>query len=250
MLLVAAALDLYFARGYSFACAPGDEEFQQAPLYGVDGVFETYEDWNNGETSGLDFYEPQFFFPQGEWETHTYAVRLTIPADSKSETLFYFCHIHPGMSGLMNVTDAPSEGVMLNQLQQPFDLNEYHVPLDPADVLCGTAETAPYLDEPDSFCPNQQFLCEASGSTFSMCMEAIDCKMNYEMRVIEQEENPLAVFMHQMIPHHENAVNMAKIALKHAMDAEGMSSTICIPSIDEVISYMQYPTLRCLSCFW
>ena len=57
--------------------------------------------------------------------------------------------------------------------------------------------------------------------------------MNYEMRV-EEHENPLVVFMHQMIPHHENAVNMARsachqtyrshlsrIALKHAAQAEG-----------------------------
>ena len=33
--------------------------------------------------------------------------------------------------------------------------------------------------------------------------------MNYEMRV-EEHSNPLVVFMHQMIPHHENAVNMAR----------------------------------------
>ena len=34
-------------------------------------------------------------------------------------------------------------------------------------------------------------------------------QMNYEMRV-EEHSNPLVVFMHQMIPHHENAVNMAR----------------------------------------
>ena len=51
-------------------------------------------------------------------------------------------------------------------------------------------------------------------------MEAIGCKMNYEMRV-EEDSNPLVVFMHQMIPHHVNAVNMARIALKHAQDAVG-----------------------------
>ena len=36
--------------------------------------------------------------------------------------------------------------------------------------------------------------------------------MNYEMRV-EEHSNPLVVFMHQMIPHHENAVNMARYNL-------------------------------------
>ena len=34
-------------------------------------------------------------------------------------------------------------------------------------------------------------------------------QMNYEMRV-EEHSNPLVVFMDQMIPHHENAVNMAR----------------------------------------
>ena len=44
--------------------------------------------------------------------------------------------------------------------------------------------------------------------------------MNYEMGV-EEDSNPLVVFMDQMIPHNVNAVNMAKIALKHAKDAVG-----------------------------
>ena len=33
--------------------------------------------------------------------------------------------------------------------------------------------------------------------------------MNYEMRV-EEHSSPLVVFMHQMVPHHQNAVNMAR----------------------------------------
>merc|ERR1712058_188594 len=75
----------------------------------------------------------------------------------------------------------------------------------------------------DQFCPGMHFLCgDNLNSVFEECMEAIDCKMNHEMRV-EQAENPLVVFMHQMIPHHQNAVNMAKIALKHTGDLEGLS---------------------------
>merc|ERR1719431_262229 len=66
----------------------------------------------------------------------------------------------------------------------------------------------------------ENFLFWCSQKKFSSCMEAIGCKMNYEMRV-EEDKNPLVVFMDQMIPHHVNAVNMAKIALKHAKDAVG-----------------------------
>ena len=51
-----------------FLCHPGEQvgaashqpQVTQAPLYGIDGVFETFEDWNNGTTGGLDVYEPWF----------------------------------------------------------------------------------------------------------------------------------------------------------------------------------------------
>ena len=32
--------------------------------------------------------------PQDQWSEHKYAVRLTIPRESKTQTFFYFCHIH------------------------------------------------------------------------------------------------------------------------------------------------------------
>lgn len=32
-------------------------------------------------------------------------------------------------------------------------------------------------------CPNQRFLCGDVTDTFDRCMHAIDCKMNYEMRI-------------------------------------------------------------------
>ena len=38
------------------------------------------------------------------------------------------------------------------------------------------------------------------------------------MRVVgfDSHQSPIVTFMQQMIPHHANAVNMAKIVLKHA----------------------------------
>ena len=49
-------------------------------------------------------------------------------------------------------------------------------------------------------------------------MQAIDCMMNKEMRVVgfDSHQSHIVTFMQQMIPHHANAVNMAKILLKHA----------------------------------
>jgi len=54
----------------------------------------------------------------------------------------------------------------------------------------------------------------------------MDCAMHTEMRVNTHESDPLTTFMHQMIPHHQNAVNMAKAILKKVPlnannDAEG-----------------------------
>jgi len=89
-----------------------------------------------------------------------------------------------------------------------------------------------YHESREYFCPNMNFLCETDDNPqFSRCMEAIDCKMNYEMRV-EEHSNPLVVFMHQMIPHHENAVNMARIALKLAKSGEGFNDeTLDVPAL-------------------
>lgn len=34
-------------------------------------------------------------------------------------------------------------------------------------------------------CPDQRFLCGDETSTFDRCMHAIDCKMNFEMRIVK-----------------------------------------------------------------
>jgi len=199
-----------------FSCNPGTG-VKQAPLYGIDGTYETFDDWNNGITGGLDVYEPAFKVPQEQWQEHKYSVKISVPAESKTKEFFYFCHIHSGMSGLIKVTDAAEDA---NALVQKFDPTQYYMEADEFDMSCGTSEVSKYDSQKKEYCPGQNFLCEHQNKKFSSCMEAIGCKMNYEMRV-EEDSNPLVVFMDQMIPHHVNAVNMAKIALKHANDAVG-----------------------------
>lgn len=75
--------------------------------YCVNNVCENYDDWNNGITSGLDVYEPMFKIPRDQWIEKggdgKYAVKLTIPVESKTSQLFYFCHIHKYMSGMIIV---------------------------------------------------------------------------------------------------------------------------------------------------
>jgi len=199
-----------------FSCNPGPG-VKQAPLYGIDDTYETFDDWNNGVTGGLDVYEPAFKVPQDQWQEHKYSVKISVPVESKTKEFFYFCHIHSGMSGLIQVTN-PAEDA--NTLVQKFDPRQYYMQADKFDTSCGTSEVSQYHTNKEKYCPGQNFLCEHQNKKFSSCMEAIGCKMNYEMRV-EEDSNPLVVFMDQMIPHHVNAVNMAKIALKHANEAVG-----------------------------
>merc|ERR1712182_92031 len=76
-----------------YMCNPG-EGVQQAPLYCINNNCETYEDWNNGVTSGLDVYEPVFQRPEDQWVEEggegSYAVKITIPEDSKTAEFYYF----------------------------------------------------------------------------------------------------------------------------------------------------------------
>ena len=67
-----------------------------------------------------------------------------------------------------------------------------------------------------------KFLCTADNATtavtnFNECLHAMDCAMHTEMRVAAHHDDPLTTFMHQMIPHHHNAVNMAKTVLKQVV---------------------------------
>jgi hypothetical protein len=69
---------------------------------------------------------------------------------------------------------------------------------------------------PGDACP-QFFVCpgeETQLSNYASCVEAMNCHMMASMTTTAEGSNS-ALFCHQMIPHHQNAVNMAK-ALLHA----------------------------------
>tara|TARA_B110000459_G_C16344217_1_gene373669 strand:+ start:128 stop:550 length:423 start_codon:yes stop_codon:yes gene_type:complete len=56
---------------------------------------------------------------------------------------------------------------------------------------------------------------------FEKCLHAIDCQMHWDMYTeTTPDSDKIVTFMQQMIPHHQNAVNMAKLLLKHATSAE------------------------------
>merc|ERR1719443_1553363 len=61
---------------------------------------------NDESGFGLDAYEPEFFNSQDWWGGRQYKVMLTIPADASYTRLYYFCHIHAGMSAEIEIVGS------------------------------------------------------------------------------------------------------------------------------------------------
>merc|ERR1712118_7698 len=82
----------------------------------------------------------------------------------------------------------------------------------------------------------ERFLCGNLDTNFEKCMQAIDCKMNKHMKddTTPDATDKIALFCQQMIPHHVNAINMAKILLKTvpaqqvsaAMEEDGLTDIL------------------------
>eukprot|EP00511_Aplanochytrium_stocchinoi_P002582 CAMPEP_0204829514 /NCGR_PEP_ID=MMETSP1346-20131115/7744_1 /ASSEMBLY_ACC=CAM_ASM_000771 /TAXON_ID=215587 /ORGANISM="Aplanochytrium stocchinoi, Strain GSBS06" /LENGTH=445 /DNA_ID=CAMNT_0051959391 /DNA_START=35 /DNA_END=1372 /DNA_ORIENTATION=- len=185
-------------------------EYPQYPQYMLNG--EALCDANPCDPAdfGLDQYEGVYFSGgRDAWHdagNFTVGLKVTDPATTE---IFYFCHIHNGMSGRIKVLDSsgsqkdPNDIVLI-----PY---EYDRP-DQFEQECGVFNISQFRTG-DS-CKDQTFLCsDDSNNMFGQCMNAIDCAMHEEMRVTLNND-PTTVFMHQMIAHHRNAVNMAKILLK------------------------------------
>jgi uncharacterized protein (DUF305 family) len=140
-----------------------------------------------------------------EWAKYEFKIWVKITDASFAGSIVYFCHIHNKMSGLMTV--AGGSGSQVKNLYTPTVLSTF-------DQTCGTANSSLFSTQYAEYCPQLVFLCGAHTSDFAECMKAIDCRMNYQMKVKNIDTNNVATFMHQMIPHHTNAVNMARVLLK------------------------------------
>jgi len=175
-------------------------------IYKKDGVAMECGD-DTGDTA-LDCYEPEFFYPRDVWkDSGDYSAELTITDDvadaSIGGVIYYFCHIHSKMSGKIIIDDIynPAEEMPL------YDLDVKTT----ADTVCGTAGLY------DSFLSwKETFVCGELDTTFEKCLQTMDYKMSAEMTTFSSpySDDPIALFCEQMIPHHTNAVNMAKAVLK------------------------------------
>ncbi len=187
--------------------------------YLIDDVIPTCDD--AGDT-GLDCYEPEFFYPRGDWMGKKYTAELTITPDvaaaSNGGVIYYFCHIHSKMSGKILIKNA--DGTDYTSGSEELDLYEATVN-DDFDKMCGTSHTSEYAEGGENEC-NIEFFAGNKDTEFEKCLHAVDCQMHYEMysETAPDKEDKITLFMQQMIPHHVNAVNMAKLLLKQSTQAE------------------------------
>jgi Domain of unknown function (DUF305) len=106
-------------------------------------------------------------------------------------------------------------GIPVSPTDSPALLYEYDQ-VSPFDASCGTFN----LESsrlPNLQCPNR-FVCvpedaENSLKEFSDCIDAMNCFMMKRMTTGVTANSRTAIFLQQMIPHHQNAVNMAKALL-------------------------------------
>jgi len=160
--------------------------------------------------------------------------------DDYTKDLFYFCHVHDNMSGRIKLLKADGSGVAQSADDPP--LGYAYESVGDWDASCGTNHLEHYAQ--DSMCAVTNYLCQqgvisedtdnedksrrlsidterrlaanTKSRKFDQCLAAMDCAMHHDMKRYSHPTNPAATFVYQMIPHHINAINMAKSLL--AMD--------------------------------
>lgn len=201
----------------------------------------------NGEEITLEGgYEPQFGWPIDEWATNgEYYVDVTLPINfDAKEDLFYFCHIHRYFGGRIKLVNDgqllhPEDAPVLTIVPPPpsdYDIECGTFGLVMEDIATGSDGTWPHSMPGDYRTPSHPqcphaFVCETGKSTFATCLEAINCHMFKGMTTNENHDETV-LFLHQMIPHHQNAVNMAKSLLFADSEEQGGDGYLDCPKSD------------------
>merc|ERR1711957_469331 len=216
----------------------GDDNTCPAPMYRRDdtylGVYSNNDQITSvvgNEDFGLDVYEPEFFATSVDWASAgTYKVSLKFDVADFLDDIFYFCHIHSGMSGRIKWVDGPT-GDKLQPENTPDLAYEYEVQ-SAFDEECGTYGIGNY-QLPHAECPSD-FVCD-SELPFAGCVEAINCRMTVGMTTNMNAGSAKALFIHQMIPHHRNAVNMAKALLESGeLDCDDYTSETADCALEQI----------------
>jgi len=217
-----------------------------APRYQLDGAPITPVS-ASGEDFGLDDYEPLFFYPFADWvDQGTFSVVAPSVGDAanvdpSNNDLFYFCHIHAGMSGRVKILDADES--VLSPPDVPELPADYYQIQSEFDAGCGTYGISAY-ELPNPNCP-VNFVCGAGSElkNFEACFNAMDCAMTSGMsnKVGSQDadvSDEIALFINQMIPHHKNAVNMCKTLLNKHLDCAELTPDSAEEDVDCTMSLL------------
>jgi 23S rRNA U2552 (ribose-2'-O)-methylase RlmE/FtsJ len=132
--------------------------------------------------------------------------------DMHAPTLSTCKQIHQFMTGRIKLL---KNGVPVSATNNPPLGYDYDA-ISPFDARCGTFNLES-SKLPNSQCPNR-FVCvpdsaETKLKEFSACIDAMNCHMMRGMTTGTTSDSRAAIFLQQMIPHHQNAVNMAKALL-------------------------------------
>lgn len=107
-------------------------------------------------------------------------------------------------------------GVPVSEANEPSLEYQYDSP-GQFDEKCGTfgldAYQLPNIQCPDRFVCLGNDVTDSSLVQYATCIDAMNCAMLAGMTTGYAASSPVALFIHQMIPHHRNAVNMAKVLL-------------------------------------
>ena len=173
----------------------------------------------------------------GASSKHKWHARFRI-TDKYTPEVVYFDSLLPGLSGRIKICDLKASDKKCHAraratsyfMDAPVKLPPLHKP-SLYDQSCGTSNLSPFQpgEGYDKFCKGNVFMCsdEKNYDQFASCFDAVNCAMHDQMKV-EHTGNCQELFINQMIPHHQNAVNMAKIVLKFA-EAELTSGGLSIP---------------------
>lgn len=116
------------------------------------------------------------------------------------------------MTGRIKFVD--SSGEVTSEIDNPPIDYSYDMPSD-YDQSCGTFNLNSY-QLPHPQCPDT-FVCNKPDGVvgqFADCLDSMNCAMAVGMTTNVNKGSAIALFNHQMIPHHQNAVNMCKALFK------------------------------------
>jgi len=203
-----------------------------------------------GDDFGLDAYEPFFKYPDFAWggpdagpktipavspsgvavtAPLNWNMRITQTATDFDQDYFYFCHIHTGMSG--RIKQLAADGTILSPNDFPalfpaslYPAPEYKIVSTGQEQICGTVGLNTFFEDthngkcPTSFICTEGLSFDTESANFNECLDAMDCAMQFNMIIVPNATDPIVTFVHSMVPHHINAIQMCKTLMQTGLE--------------------------------